>query len=127
MNLNYRGVVFDFVPPEEETTLQPVDGQYRGQPVSQMTTHAAADLSSVPFDLTFRGVPYHQAAEASASPAVPSLDSVMASPQISESSSDLHQQNISDRLQRRIQSAQAKGDLTLVQQLEDERNRLIAH
>ena len=126
MNLNYRGVGFDFVPPDEETPLQPVDGQYRGRPVCQKATQAAADLSSVAFDLTFRGVSYH-GSEAFASPAVPSFDSLMVGTQISERFSDLHQQNIWDRLQRRIQSAQAQGDLNLLQQLEDERNRMLIH
>lgn len=119
MNLNYRGVVFDFVPPEEEMHTQSVDGIYRGRPFSQITTHQPEDLTSVSFDLSFRGVSYHQASDAGMTPEVALLSG-------GEGVSTLHRRNIMERLQRRIQSARAQGDSALVEQLEAELNQMIA-
>lgn len=126
MNLNYRGVVFDFVPPEEEAThIQSVDGIYRGRPFSQITTHEPEDLTSIPFDLSFRGVSYHHAPNAGVNSEISLLNPDTAG--ITEQFSSLHDQNILDRLQRRIQSARANGDQVLVEQLEAELNQMIAH
>lgn len=127
MNLNYRGVPFEYEVPEEDVTVHAVDGLYRGLPFSKVVTRED-DLSSVPFDLSFRGVTYHRVAQpAVAEPRpVATADVSLFASQILDEVADLHQKNILERLQRRIQSAEARGDETLVHQLEAER-RMIAH
>lgn len=131
MNLKYRGADYEFEPSAEEMKIQTVEGLYRGHPFSEIVTHEAGDLSAIPFDLAFRGVAYHHAAEAAGLEISTQSLPMAKRPVLSERGAQAaqmatqHQKNILEKLQRRILSARAKGDQDLVHQLEAERRTLV--
>jgi hypothetical protein len=137
MKLCYRGAKYDYTPPVLEITESEVMGQYRGLP------YHFSYVKHMPFpqpeaDLRYRGVTYHtnrqgQVEAISSTPDAPPetrfrpvFDSMAAARRsLLEESARIHQENIHRSLQRRMEVAQAKGDETLVRQLEEELHQLV--
>ncbi|MEN9223748.1 MAG: DUF4278 domain-containing protein, partial [Thermostichus sp. BF3_bins_97] len=130
MQLTYRGIAYEFVPPSATIQDRVVPCQYRGLAWSWHSQSALMTLSQA-FALTYRGlalnpavalgIPVHQA------PAHPvAAPSTVASSQkhFLAMIEETHRQNLMHRLQERIRSAQARGDEHLLQQLEHERQLL---
>jgi len=136
MNLSYRGVSHRYEPPTVEQLESDLSGQYRGcrvqfsYPRHIPAAHPVAELS-------YRGVSYRKTADGAIKPASrpvsrPLRDlltfrntkaQTQRSAVIKELSS-VHNQNLYQLLERRIQVAHSKGDQRLVEQLEQERRQL---
>ncbi|MEO1210448.1 MAG: DUF4278 domain-containing protein [Cyanobacteria bacterium J06638_20] len=131
MRLHYRGNGYEYEPVDLNTVESEINGRYRWQgfnfsyprhiPVPQ------ADYNS----LTYRGVDYptEEARELSPTcfrphPAVSVNTAVRnnlnARRAMMREVEQMHLKNIQDRLVRRIEAARARGDRSLVQQLEAE-------
>ncbi|MEL6385141.1 MAG: DUF4278 domain-containing protein [Cyanobacteria bacterium J06626_18] len=136
MKLCYRGVEYDYTPPALEVSESEALGQYRGRSLR------FSYVKHVPFpqpeaDLSFRGATYHADTHGQVKPAatsqeapqrskfMPVFDSMAAARrQLLQESANIHQENIRRSLAHRIEVAQARGDVGLVRQLEDEMHQL---
>ena len=137
MKLCYRGVEYDYTPPVLEVSESEILGRYRGR--AQHFSY----VKHIPFpqpeaDLRYRGVSYHTTRQGHVEPVSqsqaapqeskfkPVFDSMaMARRHLLQESARVHQENIRRSLQHRIEVAQAKGDVTLVRQLEEEMHQLV--
>lgn len=132
MKLCYRGVEYDYTPPVLEVSESEVIGHYRGRPLH------FSYVKHIPFpqpeaNLKYRGVDYHTNRQGEVEAVVqvnkapqdpqfkPVFDSMAAARRsLLQESARVHQENIRRSIERRIQVAQARGDESLVRQLEDE-------
>ncbi|MCF2970355.1 DUF4278 domain-containing protein [Synechococcus sp. Nb3U1] len=126
MQLTYRGIAYEFVPPSGTWQEQDRIVPYRGL---EWNWHSQSAVMVLPdaFALTYRGIALHPApiatlgipvAEVAPSTVTSSRKHFMAMLE------ETHRQNLMHRLQERIRSAQARGDEHLLQQLEHERQLL---
>lgn len=139
MKLTYRGVAYEHVPTSLEVTEGNILGKYRGQvtrrrcvvseierPESEsMLLHYRGGLyptmqAVLPVSLRERRV-NHQAPAPSCPVKLPQLSKLM-----SQDVRQVHIENMRRSLERRIQSAQARGDQHLVNLLRQESNNLRA-
>ena len=136
MKLCYRGVEYDYTPPVLEVSESEMLGHYRGRSLRfSYVKHVPFPQSEA--DLTYRGIDYHTnrqgeveaVMQVNRAPQMPHFkpvfDSMAAARRtLLQESAQVHQDNIRQSLERRIQIAQSKGDAVLVSQLEDERHQL---
>jgi hypothetical protein len=134
MRLFYRGVGYDYEPVSIDKVETGQVSHYRGQSyVVPYPHHIPACQPLV--ELTYRGVTYRTTAtgtnETLKSPATPRVEPVTNSTArlrqaivgrqvIMSEVTKTHRQNIQRLLQRRLDAARAKGDETLIHQLEQE-------
>lgn len=136
MKLCYRGVQYNYTPPELEVSEREAAGSYRGRSLR------FSYVRHVPFpqpeaDMTFRGASYRtnrhgrvESAEQSPPAArqskfAPVFDSMAAARRrLLQESASIHRESIRRSLERRLEIAQTRGDETLVRQLEDEMHQI---
>jgi hypothetical protein len=130
MQLTYRGIAYEFVPPSGtiQTQDQGVPCQYRGLEWNWQVQSAVMTLPQA-FALTYRGIALNPAAIAALG--IPEVAPSTVASSVASSRKhfmamieETHRQNLMHRLQERIRSAQARGDEHLLQQLEHERQLL---
>ncbi|MBE9080058.1 DUF4278 domain-containing protein [Romeria aff. gracilis LEGE 07310] len=142
MRLRYRGVEYDYNPPQLEMTESELLGQYRGRP----TCFSYARHVPIPQPvetLTYRGVNYQTTSQGAAqalseTAAVrPSLFAALqnrtqhlspaaeARRSLLLEASQTHRMSIQKSLQHRIEVAKSQGNLNLLNQLEDEMHRMV--
>jgi hypothetical protein len=137
MKLCYRGVEYDYTPPVLEVTESEIMGRYRGR------SQRFAYVKHIPFpqpeaDLRYRGANYHTNRQGTVEPAPQSPEMSQASNfkpvfdsmatarrSLLQESARIHQENVRRSLERRIEVAQANGNESLVQQLEQEKHQLV--
>lgn len=136
MRLSYRGVSYEYTPTTLEVTEGEILGKYRGQPWRQQSFQ---DAPAQPIrQLKYRGVSYYTnryggvntAVRPEARPAtsVPAAASVDRQPAFEGNAFrvkrqdwvKVHHDNLRRNLERRLESARARGDQSLVSQLERE-------
>jgi len=143
MRLSYRGVPYDYVPPSVGITEGEVLGKYRGLPWRE---HLVRDVpvSQPSYYLKYRGVPYwsNQVSEAGrmVEPQV-ALTSPVLTPSFGLETywaparsqrerqrlaeiARIHQQNLRERLNYRLEKAKQRGDETLIHLLEAEQQQI---
>ncbi len=124
MKLCYRGVSYDYNPPQVKVAEGPVVGKYRGadwhstvlidNPVPQMAA-----------TLTYRGVTYHTNGQERTTQAVPQATPAAAkiAPSRRRTASEVaqaHRSSVIKTLEHRLQVAHDKGDTNLIHILEAE-------
>lgn len=133
MKLSYRGVNYEYTPPTLEVTEGEILGKYRG-----VGWHCHT-LKEIPVPqpnmaLTYRGVNYETNPSAGACRNLSSRSTVFAGGRTSVSSrsvavrkaiEDVHRANLQRNLERRLQTAKARGDEQLVSLLEAESKQLV--
>ncbi|EDX87866.1 hypothetical protein S7335_5578 [Synechococcus sp. PCC 7335] len=144
MKLTYRGVEYDYNPPELEVTLASTPTQYRGQQ-SQYKYVRHVPIAQPAERLNYRGVAYqttrtggvqqlgsHVGGHATTHATTPNAwaelsgklransSAAKARRALLEESTALHQQNIARSLQHRMEVAKQKGNQALLEQLESE-------
>ena len=136
MKLTYRGVAYDYNPPELEVTLASTPTQYRGQQ-SQYKYARNVPIPQRAERLSYRGVSYQttrtgEVQQLGDSAKAPNAWATLGSKLTTNSpaskarrallkeSTMLHQQNIARSLQHRIEVAKQKGNQALLEQLESE-------
>lgn len=147
MRLVYRNAGYDYEPVPVSLYESGISGQYRGQ-TFQFQYPRHIPVPQPVLNLKYRGVAYQTASDGSTTTIKPmvksaaqlgksarvpaeaasgQLHSALFSRQVMISEvANVHRQSIQRRLQHRLEVAQAKGDDTLIGQLEQEM-RLIAH
>lgn len=152
MKLIYRGVTYDYEPGQRNAVERPRHSQapytliYRGQVVDVDPRAFHVELSTLPahYDLLYRGVSYRvsrtgqglasavgrpagkvrvdrvPASRTQTEPAVPSLRRRYTE------LDQIHQANLLNNLQHRLQSAREKGDQVLIELLEAEQKQIAA-
>ncbi len=130
MQLTYRGIAYEFVPPSGtiQTQDQGVPCQYRGLEWNWQAQSAVTTLPQA-FALTYRGIALNPAAIAAlgipdVAPSAVASSAASSRKHFMAMLEETHRQNLMHRLQERIRSAQARGDEHLLQQLEQERQLL---
>jgi len=145
MKLSYRGVPYDYVPPSVGITEGEVLGKYRGLPWREHLVREVP-VSQPSYYLKYRGVPYwsNQVSDtgrvvepqvALTSPVVtPGLGiETYGAPVRVRSQRErqrltevarIHQQNLRQRLNYRLEKAKQKGDETLIHLLEAEQQQI---
>lgn len=136
MKLCYRGVQYNYAPPELEVSEREALGRYRGRSLR------FSYVRHVPFpqpeaSMTFRGASYRTDSHGrieSAEPHKPAtrrskfapvFDSMAAARRrLLQESASVHRENIRRSLERRLEVAQLRGDEALVRQLEDEMHQI---
>jgi hypothetical protein len=134
MKLTYRGSEYDFVPPPVDMVTSSLSGTYRGQSY-QLTYPRHIPVPQPSFDLVYRGHAYHTTTNGEVTPIAPTPSQPKLNPQVAkrvftpvhqqrrqklDAAEQTHRQAIMQRLQHRLTVAQAKGDETLIHQLEEE-------
>ncbi len=144
MKLIYRGVSYDYDPAQARSgnTGRPARSTHQATPYTlryrgvtlQVDPQAPAQQPTLPseYDLIYRGVNYRvhrdhegQAIALTQTPVklrAPNIPSTLPRQYVDK----VHQDNLLNNLQRRLQAAQAKGDQQLVALLEAERKQLVA-
>ncbi len=129
MELSYRGVTYSAKPAQINADPLSVEGKYRGHDYGYHYAKSG-DLPHTEFDLQYRGITIYTAPQSqeSAPAASDHQDArVITSPlQLSfrDQLAQVHHHNLLDRLQRRIESAKARGDQDLIQILEAEERQM---
>lgn len=134
MKLSYRGISYTTEPPTVEQMESNLSGSYRGcgfqfgYPRHIPATHPVATLS-------YRGVPYRTTAAGEVRPVQPTQPRALrdltalrdrkAQDCDLQALSAVHNRNLYQMLERRIQAARAKGDQALLEQLEQERRQMV--
>lgn len=124
MQLIYRGIAHELVTslPSISLSEETVSSSYRGLAWNWQARRAVPTLPST-FPLRYRGCAVNGATRPVAVPSAPGPASL--SPQHFRAMLEkIHRQNLMQRLQQRIRSAQARGDEHLLRQLEQERQLL---
>lgn len=146
MKLRYRGVEYDYNPPQLEMTESELLGQYRGRPTS-FSYARHVPIPQPAETLTYRGVAYQATSQGQTQPvpqtatptptARPSLFAALqnrikhlspaaeARRSLLLEASQTHQTSIQKSLQHRIEVAKSQGNLNLLNQLEDEMHRMV--
>jgi hypothetical protein len=130
MRLHYRGNGYDYEPVELNTVESKMNGRYRWQGFN-FSYPRHVPVSQVGYSLTYRGVDYPTEEARELAPAcfrqypaatasLSARNNFSARQTLIREVEQMHLQNIQDRLVRRIEAAQARGDSSLVQQLEAE-------
>jgi hypothetical protein len=141
MKLTYRGLQYDYNPPQLDVTESTLTGCYRGQP-SHYHYLNYVPIPQPAEQLTYRGVPYQTNRQGQTVQVVPQQASQMvaattrqsplrgrlrgnspkaaARRQLLQESSQLHQENIARAWEHRLSVAKAQGNDRLIQQLEME-------
>lgn len=136
MNLKYRGIVYQTQAPQVTRTEKKLIGKYRGQDCYR----AVYDTHLIPLchpKLKYRGVAYRSvtqevqpsvnaAAESTFKIEVPQYRKPVHSSrhQALSELDRVHNDFLLKKLEQRISSAQQKGDTSLVQMLEQEKNNI---
>lgn len=121
MKLTYRGVQYDYQPPTIDMVEGDLLGKYRGNAwKARYPRHIP--VPQAPMNLKYRGIAYttHQTTEMVPDTVVAPTAKRPSDPELVARVSKIHQANICDRLERRLEAAKAKGDRDLVRQLERE-------
>ena len=136
MRLTYRGVSYDREPLSLEVTEGEIGGQYRGQAWRQHYPRHIPNLKTKPKILQYRGVIYQTQTTVVPGPRIachietlhrPGTGGTQLKPipqERIEQAQQVHLENLRRNLERRLQVAKAKGNETLVRQLEDESRQL---
>jgi hypothetical protein len=131
MRLHYRGNGYEYEPVEQNTVESTkMNGRYRWQNFHFAYPHHIP-VPPTAYNLKYRGVDYptEEARELVstslrhhpvASVTMPTRSSLQARRALMREVEQIHLQNIQERLLRRIEAAQARGDEDLVEQLEAE-------
>ncbi|MEO1144833.1 MAG: DUF4278 domain-containing protein [Cyanobacteria bacterium J06638_22] len=130
MRLHYRGNGYEYEPVELNTVESEMNGRYRWQGFN-FSYPRHVPVSQADYSLTYRGVDYptEEARELAPigfrqHPAAPvstvAHNNLNARRTLMRDVEQMHLKNIQDRLVHRIEAAQARGDRSLVQQLEAE-------
>jgi len=134
MRLHYRGNGYEYEPVELNAVESEMNGRYRWQGFSfSYPRHIPAPQTK--YDLKYRGVDYptEEARELAptsfrhrpaATVSTPARNSLQARRALMREVEQIHLKNIQDRLIRRIEAAQARGDQALVEQLEAEMSHM---
>ncbi|MGF1514785.1 MAG: DUF4278 domain-containing protein [Elainellaceae cyanobacterium] len=137
MKLSYRGISYTQSPLAVEQMESDLSGSYRGHQFKfGYPRHIPASHPVVA--LSYRGVPYQTTATGDVQPVRPSQPQPLRDlaalrerePQMQQRAvmqdlAAVHHRNLYEMLERRIQSARAKGDQSLVEQLEQERRQMV--
>ncbi len=131
MKLCYRGVSYDYNPPQVKVAQGPVAGKYRG--ANWYSTIVIDNpIPQIAATLTYRGVTYHtkgQERVAQVAPQATTSVAVKAAPlslrrKVTSEVAQIHHSSILKTLERRLQVAYNKGDQHLINLLEAERKQL---
>ncbi len=125
MKLSYRGVEYHYSPLPLELEEGDLIGKYRGRAYRVHRYPRHLPIPQAPLDLKYRGVEYktHQCEE----PVYPGMTPPEVKPNVTQRPlgfAATHCQNLLKNVEYRLQVAQIKGDRTLIQQLERERDEL---
>lgn len=134
MRLSYRGVSYEYNPVTTDSVESTVTGQYRGRHFNFAYPRHIPVPQPVA-NLNYRGVPYRTTATGKIEAIAPTPKASSPATRmtgrhtwagnqtriaIMDEVARIHRQNIEMLLQHRIEVARAKGDQTLLQQLENE-------
>jgi Domain of unknown function (DUF4278) len=120
MKLCYRGVSYDYNPPQVKVAEGPVAGKYRGANWHS-TILIDNPVPQIAATLTYRGVTYHT--QGQAAQAVPQAAAAQAAPNRRKAATEVaqaHHSSVVKTLERRLQVAYNKGDQHLINLLEAE-------
>jgi Domain of unknown function (DUF4278) len=128
MKLCYRGVSYDYNPPQVKVAEGPVVGRYRGANW-RSTIVIDNPIPQIAATLTYRGVTYHTNSQEQVAQAVPQATPGFAkvAPSRRKAASEVaqaHRSSVLKTLERRLQVAYNKGDANLINLLEAEWKQL---
>ncbi|MDY7012387.1 MAG: DUF4278 domain-containing protein [Cyanobacteriota bacterium] len=136
MRLTYRGVSYDREPLSLEVAEGEIGGQYRGQAWRHHYPRHIPNLRIKPRVLQYRGVTYRAQTTILPGPRIAchletlhpqELEEIRLEPvppEILEEAQHVHLENLRRNLAHRLQVAKAKGNETLIRQLEEESRQL---
>jgi hypothetical protein len=135
MKLIYRGTSFDYNPSKaagvnigrptrpHHVSPAPYALIYRGQTLHVDPTQPTEEVVPRTYELIYRGEKYQMNGVAQATPQrTPSVSATLPRQHIGK----VHQTNLQENLQRRLQAAQARDDQQLVALLQEEQRQLMA-
>ena len=134
MRLHYRGNGYEYEPVELNTVESEMNGRYRWQGFN-FSYPRHIPVPQTDYNLKYRGVDYpaEEARELApecfrpapaATVSTPRHNNLNARRALMREIEQIHLKNIQDRLVRRIEAAEARGDQALVQQLEAEMSHM---